>query len=125
MAIVATLAVLVYIPSYALCRIFGSVHCDRQNFYLYWVAEVLCQKLRAMSFSAVMRQDIKYFDDQRNSTGALTGRITELSQKVFGLAGSVFGLFIQSGRSKSDLCTANAHGSLSQAGRILRDALLR
>jgi len=79
LAIVATLAITV------------------QTYFLNLVAEILSTRLRKKTFSSILRQDIKYFDDKLNTSGALTSRISELPQKIFGLSGSTLGLFIQSG----------------------------
>ena len=78
LAIVATLAVLL------------------QQYYLYLVAEILSQRLRTRAFTSILRQDIRYFDQVQNSAGGLTSRISKLPQSVFGLAGSVFGIIVQS-----------------------------
>ena len=66
-----------------------------QTYFLNLAAETLATRLRKQTFSSVLRQDIKYFDV--NTSGALTSRISELPQKIFGLAGSTLGLFVQSG----------------------------
>ncbi|KAG1758054.1 P-loop containing nucleoside triphosphate hydrolase protein [Suillus lakei] len=49
-----------------------------------------------MSFKAILRQDIEYFDNDKNNTGALTSSLSENPQKINGLAGVTLGTIIQS-----------------------------
>ncbi|KAG1864868.1 P-loop containing nucleoside triphosphate hydrolase protein [Suillus subluteus] len=67
-----------------------------QNYFFASAAAVLTAKLRSMSFKAILRQDIEYFDDEKNSTGALTSRLGENPQKINGLAGVTLGTIVQS-----------------------------
>ncbi|KIK49186.1 hypothetical protein CY34DRAFT_797578 [Suillus luteus UH-Slu-Lm8-n1] len=67
-----------------------------QNYLFSSSAAVLIAKLRSMSFKAILRQDIEYFDNEKNSTGALTSSLSENPQKVNGLAGVTLGTIIQS-----------------------------
>ncbi|KAG1804628.1 P-loop containing nucleoside triphosphate hydrolase protein [Suillus subaureus] len=67
-----------------------------QNYFFASSAAVLTAKLRSMSFKAILRQDIEYFDDDKNSTGALTSRLGDNPQKINGLAGVTLGTIVQS-----------------------------
>ncbi|KAG1732478.1 P-loop containing nucleoside triphosphate hydrolase protein [Suillus lakei] len=67
-----------------------------QNYFFASSAAVLTAKLRSMSFKAILRQDIEYFDNDKNSTGALTSNLSENPQKINGLAGVTLGTIIQS-----------------------------
>ncbi|KAG2121897.1 P-loop containing nucleoside triphosphate hydrolase protein [Suillus clintonianus] len=67
-----------------------------QGYYFSSSAAVLTAKLRSMSFKAILRQDIEYFDNEKNSTGALTSSLSENPQKINGLAGVTLGTIVQS-----------------------------
>uniref|UniRef100_H2YJW9 Bile salt export pump n=1 Tax=Ciona savignyi TaxID=51511 RepID=H2YJW9_CIOSA len=58
--------------------------------------EELTSRLRAMGFKAMLRQEIGYFDDHFNSTGALTTRLATDASKVQGCTGVRAGTMIQS-----------------------------
>ncbi|GAA6048222.1 hypothetical protein JCM3770_006486, partial [Rhodotorula araucariae] len=59
-------------------------------------AEILCGKIRLNTFTSTLRQDIAFFDEDRNSTGTLTNAITDRATKIFGLFGQTQGVIIQS-----------------------------
>ncbi|KAG1825477.1 P-loop containing nucleoside triphosphate hydrolase protein [Suillus subaureus] len=67
-----------------------------QNYYFASAAAVLTAKLRSLSFKAMLRQDIEYFDDDKNSTGVLTSSLSENPQRINGLAGITLGTIVQS-----------------------------
>ncbi|KAG1878637.1 P-loop containing nucleoside triphosphate hydrolase protein [Suillus tomentosus] len=67
-----------------------------QTYFFASSAAVLTAKLRSMSFKAILRQDIEYFDNDKNSTGALTSSLSENPQKINGLAGVTLGTIVQS-----------------------------
>ncbi|KAF7978444.1 hypothetical protein HWV62_632 [Athelia sp. TMB] len=67
-----------------------------QNFLFATAAAQLSSKLRALSFRAILRQDIEFFDREENSTGSLTSRLSDNPQKVNGLAGVTLGAIAQS-----------------------------
>ncbi|KAG2345376.1 P-loop containing nucleoside triphosphate hydrolase protein [Suillus weaverae] len=67
-----------------------------QNYFFASTAAVLTAKLRSKSFKAILRQDIEYFDNDKNSTGALTSSLSENPQRINGLAGITLGTIIQS-----------------------------
>ncbi|KAG8727076.1 GTPase-activating protein, partial [Ceratobasidium sp. 428] len=56
----------------------------------------LTSKLRTLSFRAILRQDIGWFDEDKHSTGALTSTLSDNPQKVSGLAGVTLGAIVQS-----------------------------
>ena len=49
-----------------------------------------------MGFRALLRQEIGYFDDHMNSTGALTTRLATDASRVQGCTGTRIGIIIQS-----------------------------
>lgn len=67
-----------------------------QNYLFAAAAGELSSKLRALSFRAILRQDIEFFDREENSTGSLTSRLSDNPQKVNGLAGVTLGAIVQS-----------------------------
>ncbi|PFH54100.1 hypothetical protein AMATHDRAFT_186925 [Amanita thiersii Skay4041] len=67
-----------------------------QNYLFSAAAARLTSKLRTLSFKAILRQDIEFFDRDENSTGALTANLSDNPQKVNGLAGITLGAIVQS-----------------------------
>ncbi|THH28698.1 hypothetical protein EUX98_g5479 [Antrodiella citrinella] len=67
-----------------------------QNFFFASSAADLTSKLRSLSFRAILRQDIEYFDKDENSTGQLTSALSDNPQKINGLAGVTLGAIVQS-----------------------------
>ncbi|KAI6043528.1 P-loop containing nucleoside triphosphate hydrolase protein [Pisolithus marmoratus] len=59
-------------------------------------ASELTTKLRILSFYAILRQDIQFFDRVENNTGTLTSRVNSDPQKINGLAGTTLGVFVSS-----------------------------
>ncbi|THG99669.1 hypothetical protein EW026_g2716 [Hermanssonia centrifuga] len=67
-----------------------------QNYMFGASASELTSKLRSLSFRAILRQDIEFFDRDENSTGQLTSSVSDNPQKVHGLAGVTLGAILQS-----------------------------
>ncbi|THH03905.1 hypothetical protein EW145_g5914 [Phellinidium pouzarii] len=67
-----------------------------QNYEFAASAANLTHKLRSLSFKAILRQDIVFFDEDKNSTGTLTAGLSDNPQKVNGLAGITLGTIVQS-----------------------------
>ncbi|KZW01505.1 multidrug resistance protein 1 [Exidia glandulosa HHB12029] len=67
-----------------------------QNFNFARAAAMLTAKIRRLSFSAMLRQDIEFFDREENSTGSLTSSLSENASKVNGLAGVTLGTIFSS-----------------------------
>ncbi|KAG2070640.1 P-loop containing nucleoside triphosphate hydrolase protein [Suillus decipiens] len=67
-----------------------------QNYLFSSAAAVLTAKLRSLSFKAILRQDIEFFDNDKNSTGALTSSLSDNPQRFNGLAGVTLGTIVQS-----------------------------
>ncbi|THH21388.1 hypothetical protein EW146_g137 [Bondarzewia mesenterica] len=76
--------------------IISMVTIGMQNFYFAASAASLTNKLRSLSFRAVLRQDIEYFDRDENSTGSLVSNLSDGPQKINGLAGITLGAIVQS-----------------------------
>ena len=57
--------------------------------------ENLTSRLRSLGFKAMLRQEIGWFDDQKNSTGALTTRLANDASQVQGVGSLLCGMHIQ------------------------------
>ncbi|KAL2917729.1 hypothetical protein HK105_202602 [Polyrhizophydium stewartii] len=60
-----------------------------------YAGEKLTRRIREMSFRALLRQEIAFFDEEQNSTGALTSKLAEDASLVQGMTGMSFGAVIQ------------------------------
>ncbi|KAI0319342.1 multidrug resistance protein 1 [Amylostereum chailletii] len=76
--------------------IISAVSIGGQNYYFASSAAALTNKLRAISFKAILRQDIEYFDRDENNTGTLVSDLSDGPQKINGLAGITLGAIVQS-----------------------------
>uniref|UniRef100_A0A670ZUG0 ATP binding cassette subfamily B member 4 n=1 Tax=Pseudonaja textilis TaxID=8673 RepID=A0A670ZUG0_PSETE len=66
-----------------------------QGFSFGRAGEILTMKLRYMGFKAILRQDISWFDNPKNSTGALTTRLANDASEVKGATGERLGMIAQ------------------------------
>ncbi|THU88633.1 P-loop containing nucleoside triphosphate hydrolase protein [Dendrothele bispora CBS 962.96] len=78
-----------------LMAIISMVAIGMQNFEFSSAAATVTAQLRRLSFKAILRQDIEFFDKDDNSTGALTSELSDNPQKVNGLAGVTLGAIVQ------------------------------
>ncbi|KAJ6559121.1 P-loop containing nucleoside triphosphate hydrolase protein [Mycena vulgaris] len=76
--------------------IISTVTIGFQNYMFASAAATLSMKLRSLSFKAILRQDIEFFDKDENSAGGLTSTLSDNPQKVNGLAGVTLGAIVQS-----------------------------
>uniref|UniRef100_A0A669QYL3 ATP binding cassette subfamily B member 1 n=1 Tax=Phasianus colchicus TaxID=9054 RepID=A0A669QYL3_PHACC len=60
-----------------------------------YTGEILTMRLRFMAFKAMLRQDMAWFDDPKNSTGALTTRLANDASQVKGATGVRLALIAQ------------------------------
>ncbi|KAI4873056.1 hypothetical protein NFI96_025473 [Prochilodus magdalenae] len=58
--------------------------------------ELLTRRLRKIGFQAMLKQEIGWFDDPRNSPGALTTRLATDASMVQGATGSQIGMIVNS-----------------------------
>uniref|UniRef100_A0A8D0L944 Bile salt export pump n=1 Tax=Sphenodon punctatus TaxID=8508 RepID=A0A8D0L944_SPHPU len=58
--------------------------------------ELLTRRLRRIGFQAMLGQDVGWFDDYRNSPGALTTRLATDASQVQGATGSQIGMIVSS-----------------------------
>ncbi|CAG8589114.1 1899_t:CDS:10 [Acaulospora morrowiae] len=68
-----------------------------QNFLFILSGERLTKRLRTITFEKLLKQDIGYFDDERNSTGILTSKLALDASRVEGLTGTLMGSILQTG----------------------------
>ncbi|NWU90316.1 MDR3 protein, partial [Upupa epops] len=66
-----------------------------QGFMFGKAGEILTMRLRSMAFKAILRQEISWFDDPKNSTGALITRLANDASQVQGATGSRLALIAQ------------------------------
>ncbi|XP_006925785.1 phosphatidylcholine translocator ABCB4 isoform X2 [Pteropus alecto] len=66
-----------------------------QGFTFGKAGEILTTRLRSMAFKAMLRQDISWFDDYKNSTGALSTRLATDASQVQGATGTRLALIAQ------------------------------
>uniref|UniRef100_A0A8H7Y479 P-loop containing nucleoside triphosphate hydrolase protein n=1 Tax=Psilocybe cubensis TaxID=181762 RepID=A0A8H7Y479_PSICU len=78
-----------------LISIISSITISFQNRLFSAAAANLSARLRSLSFKAMLRQDIAFFDKDENSTGSLTSQLSDNPQKVDGLAGITLGALVQ------------------------------
>ncbi|KAF8919003.1 multidrug resistance protein 1 [Mucidula mucida] len=76
--------------------IISTLCIGMQNVFFSSSAAHLTARLRSLSFKAILRQDIEYFDQDEHSTGSLTSNLSENPQKVNGLFGTTLAAIIQS-----------------------------
>nr|XP_055164487.1 bile salt export pump isoform X2 [Nyctereutes procyonoides] len=84
------------------CLLFVAVGCVSlctqflQGYAFAKSGELLTKRLRKYGFRAMLGQDIGWFDDLRNSPGALTTRLATDASQVQGAAGSQIGMIVNS-----------------------------
>ncbi|CAF3318444.1 unnamed protein product [Rotaria socialis] len=66
-----------------------------QGFLFACSGEALTKRLRSKTFHSILRQEIAYFDDPNNNTGALCTRLATEASAVQGATGVRLGLTIQ------------------------------
>ncbi|KAI3355787.1 hypothetical protein L3Q82_004352 [Scortum barcoo] len=67
-----------------------------QGFAFAKSGELLTRRLRKLGFKAMLKQDIGWFDDPRNSPGALTTRLATDASMVQGATGPQIGMIVNS-----------------------------
>ncbi|XP_037379374.1 bile salt export pump isoform X2 [Talpa occidentalis] len=84
------------------CLLFVALGCISlctqflQGYAFAKSGELLTKRLRKYGFRAILGQDIGWFDDSRNSPGALTTRLATDASQVQGAAGSQIGMIVNS-----------------------------
>ncbi|XP_059962381.1 bile salt export pump isoform X3 [Mesoplodon densirostris] len=84
------------------CLLFVAIGCVSfctqflQGYAFAKSGELLTKRLRKLGFRAMLGQEIGWFDDLRNSPGALTTRLATDASQVQGAAGSQIGMIVNS-----------------------------
>ncbi|KDQ06807.1 hypothetical protein BOTBODRAFT_181275 [Botryobasidium botryosum FD-172 SS1] len=73
----------------------STVTIGFQNYLFSKAAARLTQIVRSLTFRSILRQDVAWFDEDKNSTGALTSTLADAPLKINGLAGITLGAIIQ------------------------------
>uniref|UniRef100_A0A803V7Q5 Bile salt export pump n=1 Tax=Ficedula albicollis TaxID=59894 RepID=A0A803V7Q5_FICAL len=79
----------------SLCTVFIYSHV-LQGYTFAKSGELLTRRLRKIGFQAMLGQDIGWFDDRKNSPGALTTRLATDASQVQGATGSQIGMIVNS-----------------------------
>ncbi|KZP01325.1 P-loop containing nucleoside triphosphate hydrolase protein [Calocera viscosa TUFC12733] len=79
-----------------LIAVAASICIGFNNGFFGSAAAQLTRRLRSLSFSSILRQDVTWFDEERHSTGALTAGLSDNPQKISGLGGVTLGAIVQS-----------------------------
>ncbi|RKP07807.1 P-glyco protein Abcb1 [Thamnocephalis sphaerospora] len=58
-------------------------------------AEHLTHRIRKITFAALLRQEMGFFDDPLNNTGALCAKLSTEAEMIHGLAGTTIGVYVQ------------------------------
>ncbi|KIL62960.1 hypothetical protein M378DRAFT_80370 [Amanita muscaria Koide BX008] len=74
--------------------ILSSIVMGCQVYLFNKSANLLTAQLRRSSFKSIIRQDIEFFDEDYNNSGALTASLSDNPQKVNGLGGITLGTII-------------------------------
>ncbi|OWY90312.1 Multidrug resistance protein ABC transporter, partial [Phytophthora megakarya] len=84
---------------YGLCYVGGSLMmflaAATQNYCFKYMAEKLTSRLRNVHFTALCRQNIGFFDEKKNATGALTADLSTNATKVALISGDSQGRVVQ------------------------------
>uniref|UniRef100_A0A8C1LUQ8 ATP-binding cassette, sub-family B (MDR/TAP), member 11b n=1 Tax=Cyprinus carpio TaxID=7962 RepID=A0A8C1LUQ8_CYPCA len=81
--------VIVFIYSYIFRSFFQGYAFSKSG-------ELLTRRLRCLGFQAMLGKEISWFDDHRNSPGALTTRLATDASQVQGATGSQIGMIVNS-----------------------------
>uniref|UniRef100_A0A8C1UMN1 Bile salt export pump n=1 Tax=Cyprinus carpio TaxID=7962 RepID=A0A8C1UMN1_CYPCA len=82
-----------------LVSFFTQIYIFRSFFQGYAFSksgELLTRRLRCLGFQAMLGKEISWFDDHRNSPGALTTRLATDASQVQGATGSQIGMIVNS-----------------------------
>uniref|UniRef100_A0A8C3FL19 Bile salt export pump n=1 Tax=Chrysemys picta bellii TaxID=8478 RepID=A0A8C3FL19_CHRPI len=80
------------------CVLYNKCICSYayQGYTFAKSGELLTRRLRKIGFQAMLGQEIGWFDDHRNSPGALTTRLATDASQVQGATGSQIGMIVSS-----------------------------
>ncbi|GLE03422.1 hypothetical protein PINS_up012324 [Pythium insidiosum] len=88
--------VMVYALGYLGAAVVLFAFTAAQSYCFRFMAEKLTTRLRDVHFTALCRQDVAFFDDQRHAAGALTAELATNATKVALISGDAQGRVVQS-----------------------------
>lgn len=59
-----------------------------------YASEYMTERVRGLTFAAIMKQDICFFDDRKHSTGILTSNLSSDATKIQGISGMTLGTIL-------------------------------
>lgn len=84
-----------YAVLFLIIGIVAAVSMFVQAYMFALSGEILTSRLRKLTFAAMLRQEVGWFDDEKNSVGALCSRLSGDAASVQGATGSRIGTIIQ------------------------------
>lgn len=66
-----------------------------QGFSFGFSGENLTLRIRSMTYAAILRQDIGFFDEEQHNVGTLTSILTLDATRIHGLTGMTLGTILQ------------------------------
>ncbi|RHZ80336.1 hypothetical protein Glove_137g129 [Diversispora epigaea] len=66
-----------------------------QQYFFILSGEKLTKRIRSMTFEALLKQEIGFFDDENNGTGILTSKLASDASRIDGLTGTLMGSILQ------------------------------
>ncbi|XP_071519936.1 ATP-dependent translocase ABCB1-like [Panulirus ornatus] len=84
-----------YALLFLMIGIVAAVSMFMQSFMFSLSGEILTARLRKLTFAAMLRQEMAWFDDEKNSVGALCSRLSGDASAVQGATGSRVGTIVQ------------------------------
>ncbi|RHZ83267.1 hypothetical protein Glove_99g187 [Diversispora epigaea] len=67
-----------------------------QTFFFGFAGERLTMRLRTLTLTALLKQEMGFFDEEKNATGILTSKLASDASKVEGLTGASMGSILNS-----------------------------
>ncbi|TMW55287.1 hypothetical protein Poli38472_013178 [Pythium oligandrum] len=87
--------VMIYGVSYIAGAVAMFIFTTMQAYCFRYMAEKLTSRLRDVNFTALCRQNIAFFDEKKNATGALTADLSTNATKVSMISGDTLGRVVQ------------------------------
>jgi len=88
--------ILLYSMMFLVIGAVAAISMFLQAFMFSVSGEFLTMRVRQITFKALLRQEVSYFDDHKNTTGALTTRLATDASAIQGATGSRLGVMCQS-----------------------------
>ena len=66
-----------------------------QGYSFGFSGENLTLRIRSMAYAAILRQEVGFFDEERNNVGTLTSILTLDATQIHGITGMTLGTILQ------------------------------